>query len=116
LETKGILIVKNFALSFGCISSTWISRPFVSLFLAEFVVCVGDNRNACRVLEEELKERGFSNTQQIWYVDIKMCLKEIGWDAGDWTHWAWERNQCQTFVKTRMNLWFPYHAGTLLTH
>jgi hypothetical protein len=32
LETKGILIVRNIALSFGCISSTWISKPFVSFF------------------------------------------------------------------------------------
>jgi len=63
LEKKWILIVRNIALSFGCISSTWISKLFVSFFLAEFVVCVDDKRNACRVLEEMFKERGFSKTQ-----------------------------------------------------
>jgi hypothetical protein len=84
--------------------------------LAE-VVSVGDKRNVCRVLEERVEgERPLQTRRQIWYVNIKMYLKEIGWDAGDWTCWGQERNRCQTFVKIRMNLWFPYHAGTLLTH
>ena len=32
-----------------------------------------------------------------------------------WTYLTQERKQCQTFVKTRMNLWAPYHTGNLVT-
>jgi hypothetical protein len=83
LETKGILVVRNITLSFGCISSTWISKPFVSFFCAEVVVCMGDKRNACRVLEGRAeRERPLQTCRQVWYVNIKMYLKEIGWGAG----------------------------------
>jgi hypothetical protein len=69
--------------------------------LAEVVVCVGDKRNACRVLEGRVEgERPLQTCRQIWYVNIKMYLKEIGWNAGDWAYWAEEVKQCQTFVKT----------------
>jgi hypothetical protein len=61
-------------------------------------------------------ERPLQTHRQIWYVDSKMYLKEIEWNAGGWAHWAQEIEQCQTFVKTRMSLTFPYNAGILLTH
>jgi len=63
-----------------------------------------------------LKERGLFKHRQIWYVNIKMYLKEIEWNAGDWARWDQEIEQCQPFVKIRMSLMFPYNAGILLTH
>jgi hypothetical protein len=45
---------------------------------------VGDKGNACRVLEGRVEGEGPLQThRQMWYVNIKMCLKEIGWDAGE---------------------------------
>jgi hypothetical protein len=45
---------------------------------------VGDKRNACRVLEGRVEgERPLQTCRQIWYVNIKIHLKEIRWVAGE---------------------------------
>jgi hypothetical protein len=42
-----------------------------------------------------------------WEDNIKMDLREIGWDGMDWTGLAQDRNQWRTLVNTVMNLRIP---------
>jgi hypothetical protein len=40
-----------------------------------------------------------------WWVDnIKMDLREIGWDSMDWIDLAQDRDQCRALVNEIMNL------------
>jgi hypothetical protein len=39
--------------------------------------------------------------------NIKMDLREIGWDGLDWIYLAQDRNQWRAFVKIVMNLRVP---------
>jgi hypothetical protein len=37
--------------------------------------------------------------------NIKIDLRETGWDGGDWIELAQDRDQWRAFVNTVMNLW-----------
>jgi hypothetical protein len=39
--------------------------------------------------------------------NIKMNLREIGWDAMDWIYLAQDRDQWSAIVNMVMNLWVP---------
>jgi hypothetical protein len=39
--------------------------------------------------------------------NIKMDLREIGWDGRDWIELAQDRGQWRAFVNMAMNLWVP---------
>jgi hypothetical protein len=47
--------------------------------------------------------------------NIRMDLREIGWEYVDRTHLAPDRDQWRTLVKTVMNLRVQYKAGNSLT-
>jgi hypothetical protein len=40
-----------------------------------------------------------------------MNFIEIGWEVGDWTHVAEDRNQWRDLVNTVMNIPVPYKTG-----
>jgi hypothetical protein len=40
-----------------------------------------------------------------WEDDVKMNLKEMGWDGMDWIHLAEGRDKWQAAVNTVMNVW-----------
>jgi hypothetical protein len=42
-----------------------------------------------------------------WEDNIKMDLREIGWEGVDWIHLAEDRDHCLAVVNTVMNLRFP---------
>jgi hypothetical protein len=42
-----------------------------------------------------------------WVDNIKMDLREIGWDGVDWVDVAQDRDQWRALVNTVMNLWVP---------
>jgi hypothetical protein len=42
-----------------------------------------------------------------WEDNIKMDLREIGWDSMDWTDLARDRDQWRALVNTVMNLRVP---------
>jgi hypothetical protein len=44
---------------------------------------------------------------------IKMDLRERGWGGMGWIDLAQDREQLRALVKTVMNIWAPYNAGTL---
>jgi hypothetical protein len=49
--------------------------------------------------------------------NIKMDLREIEIDLANWIQLAQDRFQCRAFVKTVMNIWFPWNkAGNFLTN
>jgi hypothetical protein len=47
--------------------------------------------------------------------NIKIDLREIGWDGGDWIDLAQDRDQCSALVKAVMNLLVPQNAGKFLS-
>jgi hypothetical protein len=47
--------------------------------------------------------------------NIKMDLREIGWDGGDWIDLAQDRDQWMALVRAVMNLRVPYNFGKFLS-
>jgi hypothetical protein len=47
--------------------------------------------------------------------NIKIDLREIGWDGMDWTALAQDRDQWRALVNTEMNLRVPKIAGKFLS-
>jgi hypothetical protein len=42
-----------------------------------------------------------------WVDNIKMDLREIGWDVVDWMDMVQDRDQWRALVNTVLNLWVP---------
>jgi hypothetical protein len=42
-----------------------------------------------------------------WKDDIKVNLKEVGWEIVDWIDLAHDRDKWQTLMNVVMNLWVP---------
>jgi hypothetical protein len=61
---------------------------------------MGEKRNAYRILMGNQKERDHWEDQN----DIKMDLREIGWDGMDWIDMTQYRDQWKALVNTVMNL------------
>jgi hypothetical protein len=75
---------------------------------AGHVARMGEKRNAYRILVEKpegrrLLERSICK----WEDNIKMDLRETGWNVMDWIGLAPERDQWRALVNTVMNLRFP---------
>jgi hypothetical protein len=47
--------------------------------------------------------------------NIKIDLRDIGWDRMDCIDLAEDRDQWRVLVNTVMNLWFPSNAGEFLS-
>jgi hypothetical protein len=47
--------------------------------------------------------------------NIKMDLREIGWDGMDWVHLAQDRDKWRSLVNTVMTLRAPYNSGKFLS-
>jgi hypothetical protein len=62
---------------------------------------MGEKRNACRILV------GKPEGRPRWVDDIKMDLREIGWDGMDWINLAEDRELWRALVYTVMNLRVP---------
>jgi hypothetical protein len=43
----------------------------------------------------------------MWVGDIKLYLREIGWDGVDWIDMAQDRDQWRALVNTGLNLQVP---------
>jgi hypothetical protein len=64
----------------------------------------GEKRNSYKILVG--KPEG-SKLRRRWVDNIKMDLREIGWDGGDWIDLAQDRDQWTALVKAVMNLRVP---------
>jgi hypothetical protein len=57
---------------------------------------------------ESQKERGhWEDPRRRWVDNIKMDLREIGWDGMDWIDLAQDMDQWRALVNTVMNLRVP---------
>jgi hypothetical protein len=68
---------------------------------------MGETRNAYRILvgKPEVR-RPLGRPRRRWVDNIKMDLREIGWDGRDWIELAQDRDQ-KALVNTVMNLRVP---------
>jgi hypothetical protein len=48
-------------------------------------------------------KRPMGRPRHTWMDNIKMDLREIGWDGGDWIDLAQNRDQCRALVNTVVN-------------
>jgi hypothetical protein len=61
------------------------------------------------------KPEGLGRPRRIWVNNIKMDLRETGWDDMDWINVARDRDQWRALVDTVMNLRFPQYSGNILS-
>jgi hypothetical protein len=72
------------------------------------VARMGEKGNAYRILVGKPEGRiPLGRTGSRWMDNIKMDLKEIGWDGMDWIDLAQGRDQWRALVNTAMNLRVP---------
>jgi hypothetical protein len=68
----------------------------------------GKKRNACRIVVGKPEgKRPLGRPRHRWVHNIKMDLREIGWDGMDWIDMSQYRDQWRALVKTVMNLRVP---------
>jgi hypothetical protein len=69
---------------------------------------MGEKRNACRILVGKPEgKRPLERQRRTWVDNIKMDLREIGWDGKDWTDLAQDRDQWRALVDKVMNFRVP---------
>jgi hypothetical protein len=67
-----------------------------------------EKRNAYRILVGKPEgKRPLGRPRRMWVENIKMYLREIGWNGMDWIDLAQDRDQWRAFVNTVMNLRVP---------
>jgi hypothetical protein len=68
----------------------------------------GENRNAYRILVgKPTGRRLLRRPRRRWVDNIKMHLREIGWDGVDWIDLAHDRDQWRALVNAVINLRVP---------
>jgi hypothetical protein len=67
---------------------------------------LGEKRNAYRILVGK-PEGPLGRPRRRWVDNIKMDLREIGWDGVDWIDLAQDRDQWRVLVNTVINLRVP---------
>jgi hypothetical protein len=69
---------------------------------------MGEKRNAYRILVGKPEgKRPLGRPRCRWVYNIKMDLREIGWNGMDWIDLAQDRDQWRALVNVVMNLWVP---------
>jgi hypothetical protein len=69
---------------------------------------MGEKKNAYRILVGNPEgKRPLRRTRRRWVDNIKMDLREIGWDGMDWNDLAQDWDQRRALVNTVINLWVP---------
>jgi hypothetical protein len=69
---------------------------------------MGEKRNAYRILVGKPEgRRPLERPRRRWVDNIKMDLREIGWDGADWVDLAKYRDHWRALVNTVMNLRVP---------
>jgi hypothetical protein len=69
---------------------------------------MGEKRNAYRILVGNPKgRRPLGRPRRRWVDNIKMDLREVGWDGMDWINLAQDRDRWRAFVNAVMNLRVP---------
>jgi hypothetical protein len=83
---------------------------------AKLVMGMGKIKNAYKILVGKSEEkRPLGRPRRRWEKNIKVDLREIGWEDVDWIHMAQDRDRWRAVVNTVMNLWVPLKARNFLT-
>jgi hypothetical protein len=76
--------------------------------LARHVAPMGEMRSVYKILVTKPEgKRPLGRRRRIWEGNIRMDLREIGWEDVDGIHLAQDRDQWRAVVKTVMNLGVP---------
>jgi hypothetical protein len=76
--------------------------------MGRHVARIVEKRNAYRILVGKPEgKRPLGRPRRRWVENIKMDLREIGWDGVDWNDLAQDRDQWKALVNTVMNLRVP---------
>jgi hypothetical protein len=68
----------------------------------------GEKRNAYRILVGKPEGKRPLGRPRLWWVDnIKIDLREIGWDDMNWIDLTQDRDQWRALLNTVMNLRVP---------
>ncbi|KAJ4441989.1 hypothetical protein ANN_11853 [Periplaneta americana] len=84
-----------------------IIRNIKSRYLrwAGHVACMGESRNAYRVLVGRPDgKRPLGRPRRRWEDNIKMDLREVGYEGRDWINLVQDRDQWRAYVRAAMNL------------
>jgi hypothetical protein len=69
---------------------------------------MGEKRTAYRLLVGKPEGKiPLARPRRTWVDNIKMDLREVGWDGVDWTDMAQDRDQWRALVNTVLNLRVP---------
>jgi hypothetical protein len=69
---------------------------------------MGVKRNAYRILVGKQEgKRPLGRPRRRWVNNIKMDIRETGWDGMDWINLSQDRNQWRALVNTVMNFRVP---------
>jgi hypothetical protein len=72
------------------------------------VAGMGEKRNVYRILVgKPEKKRPLGRPRRRWVDNIKIDLREIGWDGMDWIDLVQDRDQWRALVNTVVNLRVP---------
>jgi hypothetical protein len=73
----------------------------------------GEKMNAYRILVGNPEgKRTLGRSRRRWVDNIKMDLRDIGWDGMDWIDLAQDRDQWRALVNTVMNFLFHKMLGS----
>jgi hypothetical protein len=68
----------------------------------------GEKRNAYRIfVRKPERKRPLGKPRRRWVDNIKIDLREIGWDGVDRIDMVQDRDQLRALVNTVLNLWVP---------
>jgi hypothetical protein len=77
---------------------------------------MGEMGNEYKILVgKPVGKRQLGRLRRRWEDNIRMDLREIGWEGVDWMNLDQDRDQWQAVVKTVMKLRVPYKVGNFLT-
>jgi hypothetical protein len=66
---------------------------------------MGEKRNVYKILGgNPVEKRPLGRPRRRWVDNVKMNLRDIGWDGTDWIDLAQDRDQWRALVNAVMNL------------